>query len=139
MVSTVRPKAKATPRNPIPRFGNAASSTAAPHPPNTNQKVPKNSAAARFPSVIVNLAVDSLRSLPCEYFWPAQERADHTTLDLKLSSITKYDGIISSSSSGRDRSAVLIDELNSASPTIPPLSSSESCPPLLEVSLLTSE
>src|SRR5262245_43665440 len=48
IVSTVKPKAKATPRNPIPRFGNAAASTALPQPPNTNQKVPMSSASARF-------------------------------------------------------------------------------------------
>src|SRR5580765_3885405 len=48
MVSTVRPKANATPRNPIPRLGKAAASTALPQPPRTNQKVPMNSARARF-------------------------------------------------------------------------------------------
>src|SRR4051812_10494456 len=47
MVSTVRPKAKETPRKPMPRFGKAAASTAAPQPPNTSQNVPKNSATAR--------------------------------------------------------------------------------------------
>jgi hypothetical protein len=52
IVRTVRPNARATPRNPIPRPGNAAARTALPHPPKTNQNVPKNSAAARFPSVI---------------------------------------------------------------------------------------
>src|SRR5215467_7360973 len=48
MVSSVRPKASATPRNPMPRFGNAAASTALPQPPKTNQKVPRNSAIALF-------------------------------------------------------------------------------------------
>src|SRR5271167_2739840 len=46
MVSTVNPKAKATPAKPIPRPGKAAASTAAPQPPNVNQNVPRNSAAA---------------------------------------------------------------------------------------------
>src|SRR5271156_2627201 len=46
MVSTVNPKAKATPAKPIPRPGKAAASTAAPQPPNVNQNVPINSAAA---------------------------------------------------------------------------------------------
>src|ERR1700682_2902613 len=44
MVRTVRPKARATPANPMPRPGKPAASTAAPHPPKTSQKVPKNSA-----------------------------------------------------------------------------------------------
>src|ERR1051325_563520 len=48
MVSTVRPNAKATPRNPMPRFGNAAAKTALPQPPNTSQNVPKNSATTRL-------------------------------------------------------------------------------------------
>src|SRR5271165_2124262 len=59
MVSRVRPKAKATPRKPMPKWpapgspaGKAAASTALPHPPNTSQKVPKNSAVARLPIVI---------------------------------------------------------------------------------------
>jgi hypothetical protein len=46
-VSTVKPNAKATPRNPIPVSGNFAAKTAAPQPPNTSQNVPKNSAATR--------------------------------------------------------------------------------------------
>src|SRR5580700_525494 len=48
IVSTVRPNASATPRKPIPTLGNPAASTAAPQPPNTSQKVPINSAVARF-------------------------------------------------------------------------------------------
>src|SRR5215472_8746291 len=48
MVRTVSPKASATPTNPIPRPGNPAASTALPHPPNTSQNVPTNSANARF-------------------------------------------------------------------------------------------
>src|SRR6516162_1686876 len=47
MVRTVSPNAKATPRKPIPRFGKPAASTAAPQPPNTSHKVPKNSATTR--------------------------------------------------------------------------------------------
>jgi hypothetical protein len=43
----VRPKAKETPSNPMPTFGNAAARTALPQPPNTNQKVPRNSAEQR--------------------------------------------------------------------------------------------
>src|SRR5215470_18018044 len=56
IVSRVSPKARATPRKPMPRCpapgspaGKAAARRALPHPPNTNQKVPKNSAAARLP------------------------------------------------------------------------------------------
>src|ERR1700757_2529317 len=48
MVRTVSPKASATPAKPTPKPGKAAASTALPHPPNTNQKVPKNSANARL-------------------------------------------------------------------------------------------
>ncbi len=47
IVKTVKPKARATPTNPIPRWGNPAASTAAPQPPNTSQNVPKNSATTR--------------------------------------------------------------------------------------------
>src|SRR5262245_48654450 len=47
MVSTVKPKASATPCNPIPTLGNAADRTALPQPPKTSQKVPMNSAARR--------------------------------------------------------------------------------------------
>src|SRR5258705_2751921 len=50
-VSTVRPNASATPRKPIPSDVpsdmNFAANTALPQPPNTNQKVPMNSAASR--------------------------------------------------------------------------------------------
>ena len=47
IVSSVSPNANATPRNPIPVFGKPAASTALPHPPNTSQNVPINSAANR--------------------------------------------------------------------------------------------
>src|ERR1700761_4058048 len=56
MVTTVRPKAKATPTKPIPRAGKAAASTALPQPPKTSQKVPKNSAMQRRESGIVGIA-----------------------------------------------------------------------------------
>jgi hypothetical protein len=39
----------------MPNAGNAAANTAEPHPPKTNQNVPKNSAAARFPIGMVDL------------------------------------------------------------------------------------
>jgi hypothetical protein len=48
MVSTVKPKARATPAKPIPSSGNAAASIALPHPPKVNQNVPRNSAAIFF-------------------------------------------------------------------------------------------
>ncbi len=54
MVRTVRPKARATPTNPMLKLtpgmedGKAAARTAEPQPPKTSQKVPKNSAAARL-------------------------------------------------------------------------------------------
>src|SRR5512146_1456226 len=53
MVRTVSPNARATPRNPMPNDGKAAARTALPHPPNTSQNVPKNSATALFPKGIV--------------------------------------------------------------------------------------
>ena len=53
MVRTVSPKARETPTKPIPSEGKAAARTALPHPPKTSQKVPKNSANARFDSGIV--------------------------------------------------------------------------------------
>src|SRR6185312_5999745 len=62
MVSTLSPKAKATPRKPIPKPGNAAAQTALPHPQNTNQKVPMNSAAERFPRVITILLLNGVGS-----------------------------------------------------------------------------
>jgi hypothetical protein len=49
-VSTARPNASATPRNPIPTelpSVGLAANTAAPQPPKTNQNVPMNSAASR--------------------------------------------------------------------------------------------
>src|SRR5450755_1428239 len=53
MVSTVNPKANETPSKPIPTFGNAAASTALPHPPNTSQNVPMDSARALFGKLIM--------------------------------------------------------------------------------------
>jgi hypothetical protein len=48
IVTTVNPKANATPSRPIPTLGNAAARTALPQPPRTNQNVPKNSALYFF-------------------------------------------------------------------------------------------
>ena len=48
MVTTVSPKASDTPIRPMPTSGNAAASTALPHPPSTSQNVPKNSAIVAF-------------------------------------------------------------------------------------------
>src|SRR5262249_13867379 len=49
----LKPNASATPRTPTPNCGNPADNTAAPHPPNTSQNVPKNSAANFFDKGIV--------------------------------------------------------------------------------------
>src|SRR5262245_36981451 len=57
MVSTVSPNANATPRNPIPRVGNPAASTALPHPPSTSHNVPTNSAATLLDSGICAMCV----------------------------------------------------------------------------------
>src|SRR4029077_6367721 len=73
MVSTVRPKASATPKSPMPTFGNAAASTALPHPPNTSQKVPINSAAARLVSGIIFSSIPFVRySWECTFLPPPQ-------------------------------------------------------------------
>src|SRR5271156_4883910 len=70
MVSTVRPKARATPTKPIPRLGKAAARTALPQPPKTSQKVPKNSAAARFERCIVaTCSFSNWISYNGEYDW----------------------------------------------------------------------
>src|SRR6185312_7252579 len=52
MVSTVSPKASATPRKPMPSAGTAAASTALPQPPSTSQSVPISSAASRLPNAM---------------------------------------------------------------------------------------
>src|SRR5450830_9054 len=49
MVTTVRPKASATPTRPMPVAPSEAARTAAPVPPKTSQNVPKNSVAAGLP------------------------------------------------------------------------------------------
>ena len=48
IVSTVKPKANATPNKPIPTSGNAAANTAEPQPPSTSQNVPNTSAKYLF-------------------------------------------------------------------------------------------
>src|ERR1700747_2175863 len=53
MVSTVRPKARATPSIPIPTCGTPAAITALPQPPNVNQKVPIASAANLLPFITI--------------------------------------------------------------------------------------
>jgi len=63
IVSSVRPNASATPRNPIPTFGKPAASTALPHPPKTNQNVPINSAAKRRDMLIAALPDDQRREI----------------------------------------------------------------------------
>ena len=45
MVTTLRPKVKATPSSPMPTCGKAAAMTALPQPIKVNQNVPINSAA----------------------------------------------------------------------------------------------
>src|ERR1051326_2164797 len=54
IVNTVNPKASDTPSSPMPTFGNAAARTALPHPPNTSQNVPTNSAIAFLPMAMVD-------------------------------------------------------------------------------------
>jgi len=44
IIKSVNPKAKETPRRPIPTPGKPAANTALPQPPKTNQNVPMNSA-----------------------------------------------------------------------------------------------
>ena len=52
IVRSVNPKARETPRRPIPTFWKTAASTALPQPPRTSQNVPRNSAVALLPSDI---------------------------------------------------------------------------------------
>src|ERR1700731_2874622 len=63
MVSSVSPKAKATPVKPIPSLEKPAASTALPHPTKTSQNVPMNSAPTRRDRLISQrllLKIDSL-------------------------------------------------------------------------------
>ena len=48
MVTTVKPNANETPKYPNPNSGIPAANTALPQLPSTSQKVPINSATARF-------------------------------------------------------------------------------------------
>src|SRR5581483_6905261 len=59
IVSTLSPKASATPAKPMPKLGNAAASTALPQPPSTNQNVPQTSAIDRRHNVIADTALSS--------------------------------------------------------------------------------
>src|SRR5690606_15902337 len=64
MVTTVRPKASATPSSPIPTSGKAAARTALPQPPKTSQNVPMNSAKPFWIFVMMTLLpADGLRRL----------------------------------------------------------------------------
>src|SRR5450756_2079612 len=62
MVTTVRPKASATPTRPMPVAPSEAARTAAPVPPKTSQNVPKNSVAAGLPVLMFDPHV----SLNCD-------------------------------------------------------------------------
>src|SRR5258708_40170758 len=92
MVRTVRPKAKDTPTWPMPRWTPAAR-TALPQPAKTSQKVPKNSAIARFERGIVSPALscgviffcekrtaDRAREIDGAY---CDLRMEHTTSDAR--------------------------------------------------------
>ncbi|MPN32678.1 hypothetical protein SDC9_180158 [bioreactor metagenome] len=76
MVSTVRPNASDTPIKPMPTSGKPAASTALPHPPSTNQKVPKNSAnsLAIMRSLQTSYETDENGDLPVT---PCSERCQH--------------------------------------------------------------
>src|SRR4051812_32104891 len=74
MVTTVRPKASATPTRPMPTSGNLAASTALPQPPKTSQKVPNNSATARL---AMGMMVLSPLVLLLEESTPAPPGAHH--------------------------------------------------------------
>src|SRR5580765_8525128 len=65
-VTTVRPKASETPRNPIPSAGNAAASTALPQPPKTSQNVPRNSLVS-----LGNIASPPHANHPCPPVTPS--------------------------------------------------------------------
>src|SRR5579875_2960618 len=80
MVSSVRPNAKATPRNPIPSSGKAAEIKAAPHPPKTSQKVPRNSAIERLISDDTDFS--SLPVLAPEWPLRISQRRYHKSLSI---------------------------------------------------------
>ena len=88
IVRTVRPKAKETPAKPIPSSGNAAASTALPHPPNTNQNVPTNSAVRRCVILILHL----LKS-KSEYGRPRHVAPDAAAGGFMLTEIAATDSI----------------------------------------------
>src|SRR5882757_893320 len=71
IVSTVRPKASDTPTKPMPSSGKAAANTADPHPPNTSQAVPMNSAT-------------SLRVMPRPSLCVPQAKARRVTVGSRL-------------------------------------------------------
>src|ERR1700676_3180442 len=77
IVNRVRPKASATPRNPIPVFGKPAASTALPHPPKTSQKVPINSAVKRRD---ILMAASSKKSKINQPYRGAQLNANQTNV-----------------------------------------------------------
>src|ERR1700730_6654333 len=58
MVTTVRPKASATPTRPMPISGNFAAKTALPQPPKTSQNVPMNSAPSFFDNGMAEPPID---------------------------------------------------------------------------------
>jgi hypothetical protein len=67
MVTTVSPKASDTPSQPMPLSPTEAARTAAPVPPKTSQKVPKNSATAAFPVFMCSTACDRVASSGSAY------------------------------------------------------------------------
>ena len=64
--TSVSPNARETPKNPMPKPGNAAASTALPHPPKTSQDVPSKSAKQRLlrASVFISLTFAGYRPTP---------------------------------------------------------------------------
>ena len=88
IVRTVRPKARETPAKPIPSSGNAAANTALPHPPNTNQNVPTNSAVRRWVMLILHL----LKS-ESEYGRPRHVAPDAAAGGFVVTGITAIDRI----------------------------------------------
>jgi hypothetical protein len=60
MVRTVRPKARATPKIPIPLSGIPAAKIALPQPPTTTQNVTKNSAKSFFIILFILKCISNL-------------------------------------------------------------------------------
>jgi hypothetical protein len=94
IVTTANPNASATPTNPIPDCGKAASNTAAPHPPNTSQNVPRNSAASFF-----DRGMERILSRWTNNNWAGAQRRIYVLAGILLNGALEHKNAASSTSS----------------------------------------